>query len=229
MFFSDKIIDFLFNLDFDQSLLPSGFKVMNPYKESPSPEITHAIKAFYQKYYHDNNKRRFIIGINPGRLGAGSTGIPFTDTKRLKEFCDISLSSIQTHEPSSVFMYQMMKAYGGHEAFYKHFYIGSTVPLGFLIEKGGKNLNINYYDNKQLESALEGYIVEKIRHQLSFGLESKEVFCLGTGKNFQFLEKLNAKYALFGKITPLEHPRFIMQYKAKQIDYYIDKYLKVLS
>jgi hypothetical protein len=40
--------------------------------------------SFYQKYYADNKKRSLIIGINPGRFGAGVTGIPFTDPIRLK-------------------------------------------------------------------------------------------------------------------------------------------------
>lgn len=226
--FSDNILDFLFNLDFDKSILPKYFKVMNPYKESISEEVTHAIQSFYGKYYNDKNSRKLILGINPGRLGAGSTGIPFTDTKRLEQYCGISLSSVYTHEPSSVFMYNMMDAYGGHEQFYRDFYISSTVPLGFIQVKGGKETNINYYDNKFLENALEKYIVEKLFHQLDFGIESQEVFCLGTGKNFAYLQKLNEKHRIFGKITPLEHPRYIMQYKAKQLPEYIDKYLRLL-
>lgn len=228
-FFSDNILDFLFNLKFDKSILPADFKVMNPYNESISEEITQAIKAFYGKYYKDHKRRRLILGINPGRLGAGSTGIPFTDTKRLDQYCGISLSSVYTHEPSSVFMYNMMDAYGGHEQFYKDFYITSTVPLGFISVKGGKEININYYDNKLLENALESYIVENLLFQLSFGIKSQEVYCLGTGKNFAYLQKLNEKHRIFGKITPLEHPRYIMQYKAKQLPDYIDKYLRILK
>lgn len=229
MFFSDKILDFLFNLEFDTSLLPTDFRVMNPYKESISEEVRNAVETFYHKYYNDKNKRNLILGINPGRLGAGSTGIPFSDTKRLKEYCDIELTSIYSHEPSSVFMYKMIERFGGPAAFYKQFYIGSTVPLGFLKVQDNKETNINYYDNKTLENSLEYYIVEKLKEQIKFGLFTEEVYCLGTGKNFNYLEKLNSKHQLFGKIIPLEHPRYIMQYKAKSLDSYIDKYIDILS
>ncbi len=45
------------------------------------------MQKFYYKYYNDSNKRKFIIGINPSRHGAGVTGVPFTDTKRLDNVC----------------------------------------------------------------------------------------------------------------------------------------------
>ena len=49
-------------------------------------------------------------------------------------------------ELSSVFMYEMINAYGGAELFYKRFYITAVSPLGFV--KNGRNLN--YYDDKIL-------------------------------------------------------------------------------
>ncbi len=51
-----------------------------------------------KKYYHDFNQRKFMIGINPGRHGAGVTGVPFTDTKRLESVCGIKMESAHTHE-----------------------------------------------------------------------------------------------------------------------------------
>jgi hypothetical protein len=50
-------------------------------------------------------------------------------------------------------------------------------------------------------------------------------FCFGTGKNERFLRKLNDEHGFFKKIIALEHPRFIMQYKAMSKQVYIDKYL----
>jgi hypothetical protein len=68
-------------------------------------------------------------------LGAGATGIPFTDTKRLESDCAESKTpDIATHEPSSVFVYEMIKAYGGPKNFYGNdFYISSVSPLGFVM------------------------------------------------------------------------------------------------
>lgn len=81
-------------IGFNQSLrytgeLPEGFRVMNPYHDNP--ETMDVMTAFYQNYYQDNNQRKFIIGINPSRHGAGVTGVPFTDTKRLESVCGIRM------------------------------------------------------------------------------------------------------------------------------------------
>src|SRR5690606_32849252 len=111
-------------------------------------------KKFYSKYYNDNDRRSLILGINPGRLGAGATGIPFTDTKRLSDECGIHPIGMHTHEPSSVFVYDMIDAYGGVEMFYRNFYISSVCPLGCVAVKQGKELNYNYYDSKSLERSI---------------------------------------------------------------------------
>jgi hypothetical protein len=57
------------------------------------------------------------------------------------------------------------------------------------------------------------------------GLESEEVFVLGK-KNADFIHKLNREAGLFGKLHVLEHPRFIQQYKLREKEGYIDRYLQ---
>jgi hypothetical protein len=44
-------------------------------------------------------------------------------------------------------------------------------------------------------------------------------------KNAVFIEKLNREEKMFDKLTVLEHPRYIQQYKSKERDLYIDKYI----
>ena len=84
-------------------------------------------------------------------MTAGATGIPFTDTKRLSEVCGIESSSFQTHEPSSVFVYDVIKEFGGSEKFYDKFYINSICPLGFIEQnQKGNWVNCNYYDYNEL-------------------------------------------------------------------------------
>lgn len=39
---------------------------------------------------------------------------------------------------------------------------------------------------------------------------------------------MNEEHRFFGKIIPLEHPRFIMQYNSKRKDEFIKKYLNAL-
>jgi len=226
MTFAEKILDFNSSLSLDNSILPEGIEVMNPFRDENSALINKLTSSFYNKYYNDNHSRKLILGINPGRLGAGATGIPFTDTKRLSGDCNIPVSEIRTHEPSSVFVYEMINAFGGPDLFYKSFYISSISPLGFVkINEKGKALNFNYYDRMDLQNAVIPFILKTLKQQLEFGIDTQTCFCLGTGKNFKFLKKLNAEHHFFEKIVPLEHPRYIMQYKSKQKLDYIEKYL----
>jgi hypothetical protein len=201
-------------IEFNGSL-PSGISIMNPFRNNP--HIFQVITQFYSKYYNDNKQRHMILGINPGRFGAGVTGIPFTDTKRLKEKCGIFIPDVETFETSSVFVYEMIEKYGGTEKFYSDFYITSVCPLGFTSAgKAGKEINYNYYDSRNLIAAVKAFSMENIRKQIEFGIKRDICFCLGTGKNFKYLNQLNSEQKFFDKIVPLEHPRYIMQYKTKQ-------------
>ena len=223
--FADKVIDFDLHLDYTGKL-PAGFQVINPYLDNP--ETVQVMKQFYYKYYNDSNKRRFIIGINPSRHGAGVTGVPFTDTKRLESVCGIRMESAYTHEISSVFMYDMINEYGGAKVFYKNFYINSPFPLAITRNtKGNKWLNANYYDDPVLFKMTENFMISKLKEQVNFGLDTSEVFILGK-KNANYIEKLNRKAKLFDKLTVLEHPRYIQQYKSIDKQLYIDKYILAL-
>jgi hypothetical protein len=131
-----------------------------------------------------------------------------------------------SHEPSSVFVYEVINAFGGPEAFYKQIYINSPCPLGFTsVDANGKEKNYNYYDSKELTAAVYQFMIENIRKQIDLGVNTDKCFCFGTGKNETFLRKLNDEYHFFGEIIALEHPRFIMQYKTASKQFYIDKYL----
>ena len=225
--FADKIIEFNKSLDF-KGKLPEGINVMNPFRGDDY--ILSVSSSFYKKYYDDNRPRHLILGINPGRFGAGVTGIPFTDTKRLTRECGIEYSGKETHEPSSVFVYEVIKAYGGITGFYNDFYINSICPLGFTIsDSKGKEKNYNYYDSTELTNAVFMFIVENIRNQINFGIETDICYCFGTGKNEKFLRSLNDKYGFFNKIIALEHPRYVMQYKLKHKQEYINRYLDAFS
>jgi hypothetical protein len=224
MTFGDKVIQFNQNLAYTGSALPPGIRIMNPFKEYP--QTMNIVREFYHKYYNDDKPRHIILGINPGRFGGGLTGIPFTDPKRLMSECNIAYTGKLSHEPSSVFVYEVINAYGGPEAFYKDFYINSPCPLGFTsIDANGKEKNYNYYDSNELIIAVKDFMIENIRKQVALGVNTDICLCFGTGKNEVFLSKLNAEYHFFKKIIALEHPRFIMQYKSKSKQIYIDKYL----
>lgn len=220
--FGERVVEFNSNLQYDGNL-PEGFRVMNPFLDNP--ETMDVMKQFYNKYYNDNNQRRFIIGINPGRHGAGTTGVPFTDTKRLSAICGIEMKSAYTHEVSSVFVYDMIDQYGGAARFFSDFYINSPFPLAIIRkQKNGNWTNANYYDDKALFEMVEGYMLESLQKHIDLGLDCSEVFVWGK-KNADFINKLNKKGKFFDRITVLEHPRYIQQYKSKEKQLYIDKYL----
>lgn len=224
--FATHILNFYQDLSLDHIKLPNGVRAMNPFQGEGAARIKKITTAFYRKYYSDSHERRLILGINPGRLGAGATGIPFTDTKRLSADCGIEVADMHTHEPSSVFVYDVVHAFGGPESFYQQFYISSACPLGFVKKNAaGKEVNFNYYDDVAVYEALKHFMIEQLENQIAFGLQTDEVFCMGTGKNYKFLSKLNKEHPLFDKITPLEHPRYVIQYKLKSKEQYIQKYL----
>lgn len=224
--FGNKVIDFNKQLHYS-GRLPEGFKVINPYLDNP--ETMEVMKLFYNKFYHDPNPRKFIIGINPSRHGAGVTGVPFTDTKRLESVCGIRMQSAYTHEISSVFIHDIIAEYGGPNVFYKQFYINSPFPLAIVRQtKDGKWLNANYYDDPSLFEMVKEYMIMSLKQHIRMGLDTSQVFVLGK-KNASFIQKLNKDAKLFDSFKVLEHPRYIQQYKSKERQIYIDKYILALN
>lgn len=221
MTFGNNVLQFIENLGFPV-VTPKGIKVMHPFNNATTMQ---ACKQFYNKYYTDKVKRQMIIGINPGRFGGGVTGIPFTDPIRLQSDCGINNDWDKKQELSSVYVYEMIKAFGGPQVFYRKFYITAVSPLGFT--RDGKNLN--YYDDKILQERIRPFVLDCFERQFSFGIDRTLAFCLGDGKNFQYLSRLNKECHLFEKIVPLSHPRFIMQYRLKKKQEYIDSYIEALN
>ncbi|WP_312173736.1 SMUG2 DNA glycosylase family protein [Chryseobacterium sp.] len=223
--FGEKVIEFNKKLSYNGNL-PDDFHVLNPYLDNP--ETLLVMEEFYHKYYSDNHQRKFLVGINPSRHGAGVTGVPFTDTKRLESVCGIKMISAYTHEVSSVFVYDMISEYGGAEEFYKEIYINSPFPLAIVRKSKGSWINANYYDDKALFNDVKDFMIDSLKKHISLNLDTSEVFIMGK-KNADFISKLNQEAQLFGKMTVLEHPRYIQQYKSKEKQLYIDKYILALK
>ena len=224
--FADKIMAFHRCLRYDGSL-PPGFAVLNPMQQTPG--VLDIMERFYQKYYHDHKVRKFIIGINPGRHGAGTTGIPFTDSKRLRTICGIDTQLPSTHEVSAHFIYDMIAAYGGVKAFYQDVYIQSMFPLALVREgSSGRLVNCNYYDDPALTEAVMPYMCRQLKAQVEFGVDQSTAYILGK-KNAGFFARLNEKEKLFEKMVVLPHPRYIQQYRSKEKDLFIDEYIQSLK
>ncbi len=139
------------------------------------------------------------------------------------------MKSAHTHEVSSVFIYDMIEAFGGAEKFYSTFYINSPFPLAIIRKNKDNNwVNANYYDDKTLFEMVKNFMTDSLKKHISMGLDTSTVFVLGK-KNAEFIQKLNREAKLFDQIKILEHPRYIQQYKSKEKQLYIDKYILTLN
>ena len=202
--------------------LPGGIEWLYPQKDAAVMKV---VEQFLNQYYNDSNPRKLLLGINPGRFGAGVTGVNFTAPKQLKEDCNIDHSFKNQSELSAEFIYEMIRAFGGAKKFYAQFFIGSVCPLGFI--RHGKN--INYYDDKELLKAVEPFIIKNSKRLINFAADRKICFAIGVEKNFKYLSSLNNRYHWFEEIIPLPHPRFIMQYKRRQMENFIQLYLQLIT
>ncbi|AEE53193.1 SMUG2 DNA glycosylase family protein [Haliscomenobacter hydrossis] len=204
--------------------LPEGVEWLNPLGEIQ--ESRTIFQIFLEKFYADFQPRHLIMGINPGRFGGGITNVAFTDPLHLEKELGIPSSFPKKSELSAHFVYQVINAYGGPKLFYDQFFVTSVCPFGFV--KNGKNYN--YYDEKPLQKAATPFIEYHLEALIErCNMNRDQCFCLGEGQNYTFLQQLNAQKGYFQKVVPLSHPRFIMQYKRKSVDLYVEKYLELLG
>lgn len=229
MTFAKQILQFNDHLNHQSFDLPIGFKVINPFNGDQKELVRKITTAFYQKYYNDNHPRRIIFGSSPARRGTAITGVPFEDAKHIQSETGIFIDKFYINQSSSGFLYDVIKEYGGCKKFYTDFYMNFVCPLGIVkINSKGNEVNCNYYENKKLQKALSPFIINSIRHQINFGIDTSVCYCIGSGENYRFLSEINKEYNFFDTIIPLEHPRFIMQYNSKHKDMFIEKYVNAL-
>lgn len=218
--FAEKAIHYYNQLQTPTGLAP-GVSAMNPYAD---PVVQAIVAQFYTKFYADTQPRVYMLGINPGRFGAGVTGLSFTTPQNLARYCGIPNNLPPTPELSSRFIYRVIEVFGGVEAFYGRFFLSSLYPLALV--KDGKNYN--FYDDKLTTNTLWPVMIEGIRTQQTFGCDRRVAICLGR-KNEGFFNKLNDEHSFFDRIVAVDHPRYILQYKSKFLEQYLDTYLQVLT
>ena len=206
--FAVRLLNFLSSFPLPRGL-PRGVEARSPFRE---PAVQDLLSRFAHAFYPDGPPRVAVLGINPGRLGMGRTGVAFTDPAALIEHCGLAHDlPRQRPEPSTRFVYQVIAEMGGPAAFYQHFYLGSLYPLVLL--KGG--LNHNYYDSPALIAALWPDIQRSLQEQVqALGLRRDVAVSLGK-RNGEFLRQLNAELGLFRKIIVLDHPRYLAQYRRR--------------
>ena len=228
--FSKKVLQFNDDLSQVSLHLPDGFKVLNPFTGPQREQVKRIMKMFYQKYYNDTHKRRLILGSSPARRGSAVIGVPFEDTRHLRQETGISIDHFYINRASSDFLFDVMEKYGGCKKFYADFYMNFVCPLGISkVDGNGKEVNCNYYENKKLKESLKPFIVNSLLNLINLGIDTLVCYCIGSGENYKFLLDINKEYHFFKEIIPLEHPRFIMQYNRKRKEEFLEKYLQVLG
>jgi len=217
MSFGEKIFNFYSNLDHPPVNI-RHVDILDPFQTKIVRDIN---SEFYKKYYNNNQERTFLIGINPGRFGAGLTGIPFTDPIYLETILKIKNDFPKKHELSSQFIYKVIDEFGGPEKFFGTFYLTAVSPLGFTFH----NKNINYYDIKSIVNTWEPVFIKWMKQQLKAGGRRDIGFILGKGANSKYFLRLNNEAKLFKQLIPLPHPRWVMQYHYKNQSTFVKNYL----
>lgn len=220
--FATQLLHFLSTFPLPTAL-PEGVEARSPFRE---PAVYELLGQFAAKFYTEAPPRVAVLGINPGRLGMGRTGVAFTDPAALADQCGIAHNlPRQRPETSTQFVYKVIAAMGGPAAFYQHFYVGSLYPLVLL--KSG--LNYNYYDSPALVKALWPDIQTSLRQQVeALGLRRDVAVSLGK-RNGEFFRRLNAELGLFDRIIVLDHPRYLMQYRSRDEDANVARYVEALG
>lgn len=228
--FAERSLELVTSVSLNAVHLPKGVQVLDPLRGPNGREVQRIVREFHRRYLRGDRPRVLMLGINPGRLGAGSTGLCFTDTKRCESDLGIPVNGFRTHEPSSDFFYRVVRAAGGAAIFHRSVHVQAICPLGFTrTGPKGTPVNLNYYDDRALQEAITPFVTDWLERLCATGLRTDVAFCIGAGKNLAFLEALNAGHRFFGRIEALEHPRFIMQYRAAQVDAYVTKYVDRLK
>ncbi|MCX6139479.1 MAG: DUF4918 family protein [Candidatus Kapabacteria bacterium] len=214
------IEQFLTSLQFDGDL-PNGIEVLDPYANTETCRVVHEM---VKRYYQDGHPRLGVWGINPGRFGAGITGLSFTDPWAVSNLLGINTTLTGRRELSAEFISMVIERYGGPTVFYRDVYMCALSPLGFV--KNGKN--INFYDHPKLIRSIVPFVLSSLRAQHKAGLIADRCIVLGAGKLKSFTEREVSGAMGYTKILYLEHPRYIMQYRRADVSMFVDKYIEAI-
>lgn len=219
--FGERVLQFYADLCPPKNL-PKEIRPILPYEGAQTRE---GMRRFFDKFFSDTRPRVFVVGINPGRFGSGVTGIPFTDPIVLEEACGMPNTFPKRKETTSQFLYAVIQKWGGVQDFYSRFFLAAVSPIGFT--RDGKNYN--YYDDREFLECIRPFLAQKLTEQCSFGAHKNAAIVLGSGKNEKVFSRLNEELQLFNTTYTLPHPRYIMQYKRKRMDVFVEEYIETLK
>lgn len=172
------------------------------------------IETFYKEYYSDGIPKIVLCGINPGKNGAGKTGIPFSDFESISKL--IQGIDRRDNERSATFFNEIVEHFGAKE-FYKNFYVTNISWIGY--EKDGKN--VNYYD---LPESVQQIIYNIFKKEMDL-IKPKYIISLGQSVQKSLNEIFDNKNIDISNYLP--HPNWC-SFPSKKT-YSKDKYINLLS
>ncbi|HCN83894.1 MAG TPA: hypothetical protein DIT07_09790 [Sphingobacteriaceae bacterium] len=158
------------------------------------------IIEFHKRYVQSNSPKVVICGINPGRFGAGKTGIPFIDFNSLSQM----LPNIEKKEAekSAKFFFSIVQEFGV-DTFYQKFHVTNMSWYGFYHLKTRKNINYN-----NLPTEIQNLLIDKFLEEMRF-INPDVIIPVGDIVNWELLCNPNVKSRLTAKIAPrLYHPAY---------------------
>ena len=201
---------YLIDVDFLRLLGDQGIRVLTDFESNRE-----GMNAFFQIYYGKAIPKIMICGINPGRFGAGKTGIPFLDFASLSQL--IPGIERQDSESSATFFFQVVKSFGA-ESFFKKFYVTNFSSLGYL--RDGANLNYHDLPQAALETVERNFLEEIAT------VEPTHVISLGREVHRSVLKLLPPSIDCSLR---LPHPAWVATYKSNELDHWVERYREVLA
>ncbi|MFE9121383.1 uracil-DNA glycosylase family protein [Streptomyces sp. NPDC007172] len=223
---ADRILKFNEELAGTALHVPPDYRVINPFRGPQKERVLEVTTAFYRKYYNDDRPRRLVLGSSPARRGTAVTGVPFEDARFLESDTGVDVGGYAVSRPSAGFLDNVINRCGGRAKFYADFVMSFVCPLGLArTNLQGREVNANFYDNKELLGLLHDFLVDALERQIAFGVDTSVCYCIGISGNFDFLSEVNKERRFFKEIVALEHPRFITQYNGARTEEFMEKYL----
>jgi len=201
--------------------LPSGIEILQPYG---NPEVRRVLHEMCVRYYSSSSRRIGVWGINPGRFGAGLTGLSFTDPWAVHHDLGITTTLSGRREMSAEFISMVIAAYGGPTSFYHDVYMSALSPLGFIRD----GVNINFYDDPALEKLMTPNIIRWMNDVFEHRVRRDVTILLGSGKLRTFMERSVREAAGVSEVVYLDHPRYIMQYRRRDVVRYVQLYVDTI-
>ncbi len=207
----------IFKEKYSETLKSKNVKILSDFIDNKNNII-----EFHKKYVEPNSPKIVICGINPGRNGAGLTGIPFIDFESLSNMLpDINKKD---REQSANFFFSVIQQFG-IETFYKYFYVTNISWFGF--SRIDKSKNVNYYE-KDISTEIAICLIDKFVEEMDL-INPDYIIPLSKTVLYE-LESLKNQQKIRAEIgTCLNHPSWIVTYRRKDVITWRQKYVDTLS